>query len=148
MPLPKPELGLVVHYAFVWAGDGRSPPPDAGKHRPCLIVDLETVQEAPSGRGVTRATYLPISLTAAREGEHAVLVPSRVAKHLGLTADRSFLYLTYAIEDDWPFDLAPRPGSAGRFDYGLIPPRLFAAVAKEFAAYLATRPRMVHRRDG
>jgi hypothetical protein len=40
MPLPRPEIGLIVHYGFVWSGPDRGPPPDAGKDRPCLIVDL------------------------------------------------------------------------------------------------------------
>ena len=45
MPLPRPEIGLVVRYGFVWAGTERRPPSDAGKVRPCLIVDLEEVAE-------------------------------------------------------------------------------------------------------
>ncbi len=146
MPLPEPALGLVVHYGFVWAGTGRRRPPDAGKDRPCLIADLEHVREpALNDRPVTRVTYLPISHVAPRAHEQAIPIPPRVAQHLGLTAERSFLYTSYAIEDDWPFDLARIPGSAGRFDYGFIPPRLFAAIAEDFAAYKAMHPGFVHR---
>ena len=49
MPLPRPELGLVVHYGFVWNSANRPNPPDAGKDRPCLIVDLFEVND-PLGR--------------------------------------------------------------------------------------------------
>ena len=148
MPLPTPELGLVVHYSFVWAGAGRRIPPDTGKSRPCLIIDLEQVEEPPAGgRVVTRVTYLPISHIAPRPGEAALGIPPRVAQHLGLTQETSFLYTSYAVEDDWPFDLEPAPGADGRFDYGFIPPKLFAAVAAEFAKYLATHPRFVHQRS-
>jgi hypothetical protein len=149
LPLPKPELGLVVSYGFVWAGADRRPPPDAGKNRPCLIIDLEEVVESDiGGRKVMRVTYLPISHTPPRDGEQAVKVPPRVAHHLRLTEPASYIYTSYAVEDDWPFDLVPIPGSAGRFDYGLIPPKLFAAIAREFSEYLDRHPRTVHRRGG
>lgn len=62
MPLPEPKLGLVVQYGFIWAPAARRVPPDAGKDRPCLIVDLERMAEAMlDGRLMTRVTYLPIS---------------------------------------------------------------------------------------
>jgi hypothetical protein len=146
VPLPAPKLGLVVHYGFIWAGSGTYPPPDAGKDRPCLIVDLEFVAEpALADRVATRVTYLPISHVAPRREEHAIAVPPRVAQHLGQTLERSYLYTSYAVEDDWPFDLAHIPGSSDRFDYGFVPPRLFEAVALDFAAYLATHPGFIHR---
>jgi hypothetical protein len=145
MPLPEPKLGLVVHYGFIWARFGSGTPPDAGKHLPCLIVDLESLEEEGlQGRSIRRVTYLPISHVPPRQGEQAIAVPPRVARHLGLSAETSFLYTSYAVEDDWPFDLAHIPGSSDRFDYGFIPPRLFDAVAADFAAYLAEHPDFVH----
>ena len=148
MPLPEPKLGLVVHYGFVWASSTRRAPPDAGKERPCLIVDLERVAEPMlHGRQVIRVTYLPISHVAPRRGEDAIIIPPRVAQHLGLTSQRFYLYTSYAVEDDWPFDLAHVPGTRDRFDYGFVPPRLFQAVAADFAAYLAAHPAHVHRRS-
>lgn len=68
-----------------------------------------------------------------------------MAQHLGLTSEKSYLYTSYAVEDDWPFDLARIPGSDDRFDYGLLPPRLFEAAATGFAAHLAADPRFVHK---
>ncbi len=147
MPLPKPELGLVVHYGFVWAAPDRRPPPDHGKNRPCLIVGLRDINEpSAGGRRVLRVIYLPISHMAPRQGEQAIAIPSRVARHLGLSAETSFLYTSYAVEDDWPFDVAPIPGTEGRFDYGLVPPNFFAMVTREFADFLTKYPRLPHRR--
>ena len=121
--------------------------PDAGKDRPCLIVDLERVAEpALEGRLIIRVTYLPISHVAPRRGEQAIAVPPRVAQHLGLSSQQSYLCTSYAVEDDWPFDLVHVPGTRDRFDYGFVPPRLFQAVATDFAAYLAAHPAVVHRR--
>jgi hypothetical protein len=149
LPLPTPRLGLVVHYGFVWAGAARRPPPDAGKDRPCLIVDLQEVAPPPgAGRPALRVAYLPVSHAAPRAGEKALAIPPRVATHVGLTSERSWLYLSYAVEDDWPFDLAHIPGGDGRFDYGFIPPRLFEAVTAQFRAWLETRRGAVYRRDG
>jgi hypothetical protein len=145
MPLPQPELGLVVHYGFVWSSADRRPPPDAGKDRPCLIVDLFEIEEPP-GRKTLRVTYLPISHTEPRDGESAKLISPRVANHLKLSVEKSYLYTSYACEDDWPFDLSQVPGQKGRFDYGLIPPALFNAVVDDFRKYLAHRPSFVHKR--
>ena len=149
MPLLLPELGLVVQYGFIWAGEGRGTPPDAGKDRPCLIVDLIEVKEAAlADRPVFRVTYLPISHTPPRAHEHAIVIPPRVAQHLGLTGEVSYLYTSYAVEDDWPFDLALIPSTVGDFHYGFVPPRLFTAVTAEFARRLAAHPSFVHKTGG
>ena len=84
MPLPRPEIGLIVHYGFVRSGPDRGPPPDAGKDRPCLIVDL--LPEEILGRKTLRVTYLPISHAEPRKGESAILIKAKVANYLGLTA--------------------------------------------------------------
>jgi hypothetical protein len=146
--LPTPALGLVVHYGFVWAGPVRPPPPDIGKSRPCVIVDLRDEPEPGlSGRVVRRVTYLPITHVAPRDAETAIAVPPRVARHLRLDRDISYIYTSYAVQDDWPFDLGVIPGTADRCDYGFIPPRLFAAITDDFKAFLARAPAGVHRRD-
>ncbi|MGD0109745.1 MAG: hypothetical protein ABSC06_37830 [Rhodopila sp.] len=121
--------------------------PDTGKDRPCLIVDLEQIEEAGlSGRVVVRVTYLPISHVATRGNEQAISIPPRVAQHLGLSSQQSYIYRSYAVEDDWPFDLAHVPGTDERFDHGFVPPRLFEAVVKDFKDYLTTHPQLRHRR--
>jgi hypothetical protein len=145
MPLPTPRFGLVVHYGFVWAAVGRRRPPDTGKDRPCLIVDLEQVEEPGlAGRSIIRVTYLPISHVAPRGDEQGLAIPSRVAQHLGLTSQQSYIYTSYAVEDDWPFDLAHVPGSDDTFHYGFVPPRLFEMVARDFRNYLTAHPDFPH----
>lgn len=147
MPLPRQKLGLVVRYGFVWAGAERRSPPDGGKDRPCLIVDLLPADDlrAPEP-SVLRVTYLPISYVAPRPDEGAMTIPRELALHLRLGPDLSFLYTSYAVEDDWPFDLAHLPGSADRYHYGFVPDRFFSSVALSFAARLASHPDLVHRR--
>ena len=94
---------------------------------------------------VLRVTYLPISHVAPREGEQATAIPRGLSRHLGLTFEASYLYTSYAVEDDWPFDLAHLPGSVSRYDYGFVPERFFSSVALTYAARLSTHPGLVHR---
>jgi hypothetical protein len=147
MPLPRPKLGLVVRYGFVWAGTDRRPPPDGGKDRPCLIIDLRSGDDRREPEpSVLRVTYLPISHVAPRPDERAMTIPRGLALHLRLGPDLSFLYTSYAVEDDWPFDLAHLPGSIDRYHYGFVPERFFSSVTLSFAARLATHPDLVHHR--
>jgi hypothetical protein len=147
LPLPTPRLGLVVHYGFVWARSGGGASPDAGKDRPCLIVRVRVLaDEALPGSRVLRVAHQPISHVAPRGGEQAIEIPVRVAERLGLSVVRSYLYVSYAVEDDWPFDLAHIPGSADRFDYGFVPPALFEAFRDAFIARAAKLPGSIYRR--
>ena len=73
-------------------------------------------------------------------------IPPRVAAHLGLTSEQSWLYVSYAVEDDWPFDVARLPGQPTRYDYGFIPPRLFDSIAAMFGRYLVAHPDFPHDR--
>ena len=146
MPLPAPEPGLVVHYGFVWAGPGRVRAADAGKDRPCLIVDVaRTLEPNLAGRAVTRVVYLPISHLGPGPGETAIPIPPRVAAHLELSGPTWWLYTSYANEDDWPFDLARRLGAEERFDDGFVPPRLVEQVAADFAAFVKRGGRALRR---
>jgi hypothetical protein len=86
-----------------------------------------------AGRSVVRVTYLPIHRVVPRD-------KNRVAQHIRLTSQQSYIYPSYAVEDDWPFDLAHVPGADDRFDYGFVPLRLFEVVARDFGNYLAAHP--------
>ena len=141
MPLPFPELGLVVRYGFVWKSADRKPPPDAGKDRPCLIVDIREAD------GMQRVTYLPISHVAPREGEQAFALGDALRRHLQLDWAESYLYTSYACEDDWPYDIVKLPAT-DQFDYGFIPPRLFQKVADEFGRRLVGDPNFPSKRSG
>ena len=101
------------------ASTTRRAPPDTGKDRPGLIVDLERVAEPDAPRPTGDPGNLPadFSRRTRRRGEDAIVIPPRVAQHLGLVAAVLSLHLV-AVEGDWPFDLAHIPGTRDRFDYG------------------------------
>lgn len=79
-------------------------------------------------RGPADVTLVPITSRPPDDASRALELPARVIERLGLPAARCWA----AILDEfnrfgWPgFDLRPVPGRAGRFDYGLLPPRFFA----------------------
>ncbi|MGI9170674.1 MAG: hypothetical protein ACR2FH_10975 [Caulobacteraceae bacterium] len=147
MPLPRPKLGLVVRYGFVWAGTDRRSPPDGGKDRPCLIVDLIPADDPRRRRRPSPGSPICRFPTSRRaQTEKAMTIPRGLALHLRLGPDFSFLYTSYAVEDDWPFDLAHLPGSADRYHHGFVPERFFSSVTLSFAARLTTHPDLVHRR--
>jgi hypothetical protein len=69
-------------------------------------------------------------------------LPNAVKAHLGLDEERSWIVTTEFNSFLWPGpDLRPRPGvEPPRFDYGMLPPRLFAHLRdKLLAAHSARR---------
>ena len=93
-----------------------------------------------------RVKYLPISHAEPRKGESAILIKPKIANYLGLKAEKSYLYTSYACEDDWSFDVVPVPGSKDKFHYGMIPPAFFNVVTEPFRQYLAQRLDFNHKR--
>jgi hypothetical protein len=64
-----------------------------------------------------------------------VEVPATVKRHLGLDGDRSWVVLDEGNRFAWPgYDLRPVPGARDRYEYGFLPPRLFADLVQRFKA--------------
>jgi hypothetical protein len=124
MPVPEPQLGLVISYAYLWHHEHRAGREEGVKDRPCVIV-LAIGQ--PTGEG-TLVRVAPV--THSPPGDAAnVELPPKVKQHLGLDDNRSWVMLDEVNEFVWPgYDLRPIAGSSDRFAYGLLPPRLFDAL--------------------
>ena len=130
MPIPNPEPGLVISYAYLWHREHRLQQEEGHKERPCVIV-LAVRREAD---GVTVVTVLPVTHASPTERDSAVEIPASVKRHLGLDEDRSWVVVTEGNEFLWPgYDLRKLPNSE-RYDYGFLPPRFFRQVVKAFAA--------------
>jgi hypothetical protein len=130
VPLPRPEPGLVISYAFLWRREQKAGRDEASKDRPCAIV---LVSEAEPG--MPMVTVVPLTTQPPADPERALEIPARVREHLGLRADRSWVVLDEFNRFAWPgFDLRPVPGRSGRFDYGLLPPRFFAELIARIQA--------------
>lgn len=124
MPLPKPEPGLVISYAYLWARRAEQGHEEAEKSRPCAIV-LSTAE----ANDAIVVMVLPITHTPPEPGNAGIEVPPVTRKRLGLDDTPCWIMITELNRFIWPGpDLRPIPGSIDRFAYGLLPPRLFKAV--------------------
>jgi hypothetical protein len=124
VPIPNPEPGLVVSYAFLWDREARLGLDEGRKDRPCVIV--LAVQRSATAEMVV--TLLPVTHSAPREADEAVEIPSAVKRHLGLDLDRSWIVVSEGDQFVWPgYDLRKLPGT-DRYDYGFLPPRFFETV--------------------
>jgi hypothetical protein len=142
MPIPNPEPGLVISYAYLWHDEHRAGLEEGQKDRPSVIV-LAVERQAD---GATLVTVLPITHTAPRDPATAVEIPMPVKRHLGLDDDQSWIIVAEGNEFLWPgYDLRKLPHS-DRYDYGFLPPRFFNHVLEAFAdCYRSGRRRISSR---
>jgi hypothetical protein len=98
MPIPNPEPGLVISYAYLWHHEHRAGQEEGRKDRPCVIV-LAVEREAD---GEAIVTVLPIAHDAPADRTSAVEIPLPVKRHLGLDEDRSWVVVDEGNEFLWP----------------------------------------------
>ncbi|MEP6836693.1 MAG: growth inhibitor PemK [Bradyrhizobium sp.] len=128
MPLPDPQLGLVISYAYLWHYEHRAGQDEGRKDRPCVIV--LAVDHGPDGLIVT---VVPITHVPPSDPLLAIELPPMVKRHLSLDGERSWVMLDEGNRFLWPgYDLRPVPRSADRYDYGFLPPRLFSSMQERF----------------
>ena len=134
MPLPVPEPGLVVRYAYLWHSDYAREREEGDKNRPCAII-LTAIDQA----GETVVTVLPITHTIPPDDAEAMELPRAVKQRLGLDDARSWVIVSEMNRFVWPGpDLRHCSEQLRPFDYGLLPPGLFPTVRERFLA--AARP--------
>jgi hypothetical protein len=130
MPIPNPEPGLVISYAYLWHHEHEAGWEEGRKDRPSVIV-LAIEREAD---GATIVTVLPITHSPPADENSAVEIPLPVKRHLGLDDERSWIVVAEGNEFLWPgYDLR-KIGRTDRYDYGFLPPRFFNQVLDAFAA--------------
>jgi len=130
MPLPTPELGLVINYQYLWRHEHLAGL-EEGKERPCAIILAKATTE-----GRTEVVVAPITHREPSPPSLGVEVPHRVKEHLGLDWQKSWVIVTDLNAFVWPgYDIRPLPrGPSHRFDYGFIPPKLFDRIVAEIKA--------------
>jgi hypothetical protein len=129
VPLPTPEPGLVIRYAYLWHSEYEQGREEGDKDRPCAII-LTAVDED----GETVVTVLPVTHTPPQHADDAVELSLVTKQRLGLDDARSWVIVNEMNRFIWPgLDLHPvPPGEAGRFYYGLLPPGLFRTIRDRF----------------
>jgi hypothetical protein len=131
MPIPTPEPGLVISYAYVWEYEAQRGQEEGRKDRPCVIalaVERQTT-------GETLVTVLPVTHKAPDVTAAALEIPPGVKRHLGLDFQRSWIVVSEGDQFVWPgYDLRKVPGT-DFYDYGFLPPRLFREVMAAFRSW-------------
>jgi hypothetical protein len=143
MPIPNPEPGLVISYAYLWHHEHRAGKEEGQKDRPSVIV-LAVDREVD---GAIVVTVLPITHSRPHDPASAVEIPAPVKRHLELDDDRSWIVVDEGNEFLWPgYDLRKLPHS-DRYDYGFLPPRLFNQVLEAFAYWYRSGRRRISSRE-
>jgi hypothetical protein len=130
--LPKPELGLVIRYSYLWHAEHREGREEGVKDRPCAIVLAIESQ----GSNRPRVVVLPVTHTPPEDPALAIEVPAVTKNRLGLDADRSWIVLNESNEFFWlgP-DLRRNRGKGdSSVAYGLLPPGFYAELKRRFVA--------------
>jgi hypothetical protein len=125
MALPEPECGLVISYSYLWRHESKAGQTEGVKNRPCAIVLAIDSKDS----NAKTVTVVPITHTPPVDLALAIEIPPKVKQHLGLDIGRSWIVLDEFNEFAWPgFDLRSIPGKPSRYDYGFLPPALFAKI--------------------
>lgn len=141
MKLPRPEPGLVIRYAYLWAREAAEGREEGTKDRPCAIV---VVVRGPMEAPVVRV--LPVTHRPPENPQDALEIPFPTKLRLGLDGERSWIVLTEANEFGWPGpDLRPvRLSEDLSFAYGVLPPKFFEALKRRL---VEARARLVRRTE-
>jgi hypothetical protein len=128
--LPKPAVGLVVNFRFLWPqedADGRA---SAYKARPCLVLFCAAVDNERFRVAVAPITHTP------QERSVGIEIPATFFEEAGLDGRQQFVVSNELNEFVWPSrDIVPvlahRPETAIS---GRLPPHLCAKVQASFRA--------------
>ena len=131
MPIPTPEPGLVLSYAYLWHFESEKRLEEGRKNRPSVIV-LRVERETDNA---TVVIVVPITHSPPTDPASAIEIPASVKRHLGLDDERSWIVIREGNEFDWPgYDLQ-KIGRGDRYDYGFLPPRFFEQVRDAFVKW-------------
>jgi hypothetical protein len=144
VPLPKPEPGLVIRYAYLWYEEARAGREEGSKDRPCAIVLASEESEAE-----IVVTVVPVTHTPPTRNEEAVEIPAATKRRLGLDDARSWVVVSETNRFVWPGpDLRPLHPSSDQVAYGYLPPRFFREVRDQLVSlYRAKRHRSTRRTE-
>jgi hypothetical protein len=143
MPIPTPEAGLVISYAYLWHHEHLAGADEGRKDRPVVVVLTRQQQDGTS----IEVTVLPITHRSPDNAEWAVEIPLPIKRHLGLDEARSWIVVAEGNDFLWPgYDLRKVPGTE-RYDHGFLPPRFFIQVLAAFDRLRATGKARLTSRD-
>lgn len=127
MPFPRPAVGQVIRYSYLWSSEHARGREEGVKDRPCAVVLLVANDAGDEVVTVLPITHTPPSMS---DANLAVELPSATERRLGLDDGPSWVVLAEANRFTWPGpDLrAGRPGDPSSAVYGLLPRKLYIHV--------------------
>jgi len=143
VPLPNPELGLIVNYSYSFHRRTKVIG-DAGKNRPCLIAAVFPDRQEPLRTGIL---YLPITHTKPGPEDEGIALSIDARYAAGLDSARQWVLTSQGNQDTWPEDIFALPNKPGQFSYGFLPPSAFKAVQISLTALYAQRKFNIIRRS-
>ena len=138
MPLPTPEPGLIIRYAYLWRSEASQGEEEGRKDRPCAVVLAREITET----GEILALVAPITHTPPGEGDTSALaIPARVKQRLGLDEAPSWIITRELNSFSLPGpDLRPiaRGEGPAKFVYGHLPQKLTEEMIRRVVAHVRT----------
>ena len=121
--IPDPEIGLVIHFNYLWKRERDQGRDNARYARPCAII----LAHRRTTDGTISVIVAPITHSPPMAETSAVEIPQAVKRYLGLDDQRSWVVADEVNEFTWPgYDL--QPNAAGEIVYGVLPDRLFQQI--------------------
>ena len=144
MPLPTPEPGLVIGYAYLWRHEVLRGYGEGVKDRPCVIVlSVRNVG------GQTVVSVAPITHSRPDGVELAVEIPLETKRRLGLDGARSWIVAGELNQFVWPgVDLRPEGRGGHNYAYGRLPATLYRQVRERVLALAKAGRVRITGRDG
>lgn len=128
MPYPKPEVGLVIGYSYLWQNEEKQGYVEGRKNRPCAII-FSVVNEEDE----QIVMVLPITHTESHNSDDGVEIPLATKKRLGLDGERSWIIISELNKFVWPGpDLRPiSRQQTEKYDYGFLPPTFYDEIKEK-----------------
>lgn len=143
MSLPKPAVGLVINYGYLWLHEQKSGQTESRKSRPAAVIVVVERQNGPF------VMVLGITHTPPQPPADAIEIPASAKRRLGLDDQRSWIIFSEANAFTWPGDdLRPRdPRIPASIAYGYLPADIVRQLRLRFHALVVQRSIRFVKRD-
>jgi len=129
----EPEAGLVIRYDFLWRTQRDAGAELGSKDRPSAVV----LVARPTEDGSRRVVVCPITHAPPTDGQSAVAIPVKVARHLGLDDHEMWIKTDTVNLFTWEAGKIPfgvTPASRDQWPFGMLPQQIGKAVFEQVMA--------------
>lgn len=134
MPLPNPQVGLIIRYEYLWKSEQLEGQNQGEKHRPCvaiLVVPASALQPA-------KAMVCAVTHSEPRGDDVGVEVPDEAKPQMGLSDRRQWIIASEANLVDWN-DAGIVEMKSGGWIYGVMVRPLLEEVRAKYQAIYGER---------